>query len=1093
MYLKSIEIQGFKSFANKMVLDFSKGITGIVGPNGSGKSNIADAVRWVLGEQKVKQLRGASMQDVIFAGTQTRKPQGFAYVAITLDNADRSLALDYDEITVSRRLYRSGESEYMLNGTACRLKDVNELFYDTGIGKEGYSIIGQGQIDKILSGKPEERRELFDEAVGIVKYKRRKALAEKKLAEERQNLTRVTDILAELERQVGPLKRQSEAARTYLNLHDQLVDYDANLFVREMEQTLRYIDEIEKNAAVVDGDLAQARNASADLKARYDAIDEQLAALELKLSQGREQLGKSDVLKTNLQGQINVLREQISSEQTSAAHYDGRIRAIGNEQFDRIAQIEDNLGVLASIKEQIDFIRGNGSGNVEDENIALDLGLIEATIAETKGTVAACMGQDYQLEQRKAADAVAVLPDRTGFLQGIEAKKAALAQVEARIAQVEQITASDTALVEELRKKAQKLSADILARRQAYQLGLGKLESVRNLAERYEGYGNAVRMVMEQKSRHSGILGVVADLIETPKQYETAIETALGASIQNIVTKDEETAKRMIAFLKEGRYGRATFLPLQNIRGKRDELYEKAAKEQGAVGCAAELVRYDAAYETLAYHLLGRCLVVDNIDHALLIQRKYKQGLRIVTLDGELLSAGGSISGGAFRNASNLMGRKRELEEMALRCENLKAEIAKLTKEAEEAENRRDLAIAAVEAHKVELNQLELDRNTKTLGIVSDIQLEYSSLSTRTDFVTENLHRLNSELEKLFDEKNALDDQRQHSGELITQKQARIKELDALIAHTDESAAQLSEEMEAGKAQKEQLLSERKAFFGQKDALSEQLLGLEKEALRIQTQKERLETKIDSLTAYVFEEYHLTYQTALARYSADYDDVPKLRGLIQTLKGQIKALGPVNLESVEQYKELAARYEFLNGQYQDLIASEKTLNGIVAELDAGMRRQFDENFRLIRAEFNKVFQELFGGGQGRLELDEGDGDVLSASISIIAEPPGKKLQNMMQLSGGEKALTAIALLFAIQNLKPSPFCLLDEIEAALDDSNVYRFADYLHNLTEHTQFILITHRRGTMEKADRLFGVTMQEKGVTALVSVDLVADEING
>lgn len=1094
MYLKCIEIQGFKSFANKIVLDFSKGITGIVGPNGSGKSNIADAVRWVLGEQKVKQLRGASMQDVIFAGTQTRRPLGFAYVAITLDNSDRSLALDYDEIVVSRRLYRSGESEYMLNGTACRLKDVNELFYDTGIGKEGYSIIGQGQIDKILSGKPEERRELFDEAVGIVKYKRRKAIAEKKLAEERANLSRVTDILRELERQVGPLKRQSESAREYLQLRDQLLVYDANLFVREMEQTLRYLDEIGEKERIAQEDLQHARQESEQLSRQYDEIDERLNALELKLSQAREEIGKSDVLKSNLTGQINVLKEQITSEQNSAAHYTGRIKTIHQDQFDRLAQLEENLATLHEIREQISFIQTNGTGDVEEENIVLDLELIQATLAETEATVHACMGDEYQLIPQKTGtvESGGTL-NRDSFLENIKKKKEALRSLEERIAEVEQMTEADTALVARLQEDAASHARTINEKQQAYHATRSRLEAVRNLAERYEGYGNAVKMVMDQKQHRAGIQGVVADLIQVPREYETAIEIALGGTIQNVVTDNEATAKGLVGFLKEHRYGRATFLPLTTISGRIDQNYLRATAEPGAVGCAAELVEYQPQHKNLAQYLLGRCLVVDHIDHALAIQKKYRQSLKIVTLDGELLSPGGSISGGAYRNSSNLMGRKRELDEISARCEALVHEIRDLKKEQEMMENRRELARAAVEAHKVELNQLELERNTKTLGIVSEIQLEYSSLSTRTDFVTENLHRLNAELEKLTEEKHSLEEAQNNSAGVIEEKQRGIESLEDLIRNAEQAVVSLSETIEADQQTKEALLSERKAFFGRKDAISEQLLGLEKEVMRIQAQHEKLDTRLDSLTSYIFEEYHLTYQTALARYSEAYNNLIQLRGMIQALKARIKQLGPVNLEAIEEYKEVSERYEFLNNQYQDLIESEKVLDGIVAELDQGMRRQFEENFRLIQSEFNKVFKKLFGGGQGRLELFMEDGDVLNASISIIAEPPGKKLQNMMQLSGGEKALTAISLLFAIQNLKPSPFCLLDEIEAALDDSNVSRFADYLHNLTEHTQFILITHRRGTMEKADRLFGVTMQEKGVTALVSVDLVADELDG
>lgn len=1095
MYLKSIEIQGFKSFANRTVLDFSTGITGIVGPNGSGKSNIADAVRWVLGEQKVKQLRGASMQDVIFSGTQLKKPQNSAFVAITFDNKDRVLNLDYDEVRVSRRLYRSGESEYMLNGTECRLKDINELFYDTGIGKEGYSIIGQGQIDQILSGKDDERRNLFDEAVGIVKFKRRKAVAEKKMESEQLNMQRITDILKELEHQVGPLKKQSEQAKEYLSLRDQLIVFDSNLFVRDMQDTMKKLDSVNENGESVNTDLENIRRESAALTGKYDELEDSISKLELKVSNAKNDVSKSDLLKTNLEGQINVLTEQISGERNNALHYTQRINALEKEQFQHIADIEDNLSILNWIKEQISFIRGNNSGEVEAENIDLDLELINATLEETKSTIATCMGTDFQLEDRPVKDAekLTVGTRNDSFLKNIEEKRAALKKLEDRMDEVQKMISSDTALMTRLASENDALYKKIQGMRQSQDAARNRLEALRNLAERYEGYGNAVKNVMDQKVRNAGILGVVADLIEVPREYETAIETALGGSVQNVVTEDENTAKRMVEFLKRDRLGRATFLPLSNIRGKRDENCERAAHENGAVGLGCDLIHFDAKYKILAEYLLGRILVVNNIDTALAIQRKYHQGLRIVTLEGDLLNPGGSISGGAYRNSSNLMGRKRELEEIEEGLKKSRAESEKLEAALTESQNRVALAKASIASHQAELTKLELDKNTQTLGIASQINIEYSSLSTRTDFTTENLHRLNSEFEKCFTEKSEMEDAQQNSDAILAEKEGRIRELKELISNAEESAALLDRQIREDEAAKEKLLAERKSFFGKKDEISERLLSMEKESMRVQNRKEKLDQKIDSLTSYMFEEYNLTYQGAMEKYSETYTDAALLRSQVGDLKNRIKALGSVNIDAIEQYKEISGRYEFLNSQYLDLIESEKSLSKIIEDLDAGMRRQFNENFKRIQEQFDKVFKQLFGGGQGRIVLDTEDPDVLTTAITIIAEPPGKKLQNMMQLSGGEKALTAISLLFAIQSLKPSPFCLLDEIEAALDDSNVARFAEYLHNLTDHTQFILITHRRGTMEKTDRLFGITMQEKGVSALVSVDLVADQLDG
>lgn len=1091
MYLKSIEIQGFKSFANKTVLDFSKGITGIVGPNGSGKSNVSDAVRWVLGEQKIKQLRGSSMQDVIFAGTQQRRPQSCAYVSITLDNGDRSLNLDYPEVVVCRRLYRSGESEYLLNGTECRLKDIHELFYDTGIGKEGYSIIGQGQIDKILSGKPEERRALFDEAVGIVKYKRRKDVAERKLSEEQANLIRVSDILSELERQVGPLKRQSEQAREYLELRDELIYKDSNLYLRDMEESSSALESLGEDESIVDVDLKRVRQESEELGRQYEELENKIKELDELLSSHRNAISRAELLKSNLEGQINVQREQISSEKNNAQHYSQRINALKKELFDTIAQIEDNLSIINSIREQLEFIKEKGGEEIEPENLELDLQLIKSTLAETYTMAGACMGEEYQLEERSIKQAEAAAGSSSDFLTGIREKRQELSELDNRISLAEQDLSGLRAELSDIRKQEAALSDEYRRSYQRQDSAKNRLETLRNLAERYEGFGNAVKSVMDRKDEYPGMLGVVAELISVPKDYETAIETALGGSIQNIVTKDEGTAKALVQYLKSNKLGRASFLPLQNIRGHRDESCLRATGERGALGLACELVNYNKEYENLAQYLLGRVLVVNNIDNALQIARKYRQSIRIVTLDGELLSPGGAISGGAYRNSSNLMSRKRELAE-------LEEKIAELSREGDAIEERRNalsdniaLISESIQDKEAELKARELERNTKALSIASEINLEYSSLSTRTDFVTENLHRLNSHLEKVFREKSEMEDAQEGSEGLLMSKEQKIGELEAHIESAMQEAERLKSDILKKEAEKSGLIEERTGFFGKKDALSEKLLSMEKESMRVQNRKEKLLQRIEGLNSYLYEEYGLTFQAAKERYSESLGESSELRRAVSALKNRIKALGPVNLDAIEQFKEVFERYEFLDTQYKDLVSSEESLKKIICDLDEGMRRQFSENFALIQKKFNEVFKVLFGGGQGKIELDTEDRDVLTAGISIIAEPPGKKLQNMMQLSGGEKALTAISLLFAIQSLKPSPFCLLDEIEAALDDSNVARFADYLNRLTDRTQFIVITHRRGTMERADRLFGITMQEKGISALVSVDLVQDQL--
>ncbi len=1097
MYLKSIEIQGFKSFANKTVLDFSKGITGIVGPNGSGKSNIADAVRWVLGEQKVKQLRGASMQDVIFAGTAQRRAQSCAYCAITLDNSDRSLGLDYDEITVTRRLYRSGESEYLLNGTECRLKDINELFYDTGIGKEGYSIIGQGQIDRILSGKPEERRALFDEAVGIVKYKRRKDVAEKKLAEEQGNLQRVTDILQELEKQVEPLKRQAEQAKQYLELRDQLVEKDTALFVREMDEATEKLSQVNVSDAAVQEDLRKTREKSGALSEKYEQLEKDISELESQAAEARDGASHAALKRSELEGQVNVLKEQIRAEENSGAQLDEQHESYKKQQFTAISDIEDQLAILTLIEDQLQLILSNGDGEADNavnhDLIRADLRKIEESRQSALSAVHACMGEDYALEQRTPGASVETLQGPSQELLGkLDEKQRALSEIETALQKKRQARTENEEKQRHSGANARELTETLQQQLQLHNSSKNRLETLRNLAERYEGFGNAVKQVMDRRNQVPGLEGVVAELIQVPKKYEVAIETALGGSVQNIVTRDEQTAKEMVQFLKKNRYGRATFLPLSNIRGRRDENCLRAASEEGAIGLACDLIDYRPELQVLAEYLLGRVLVVDNIDHALRIARNYRQNLRIVTLEGDLLNPGGSISGGAYRNSSNLMSRQRELEELENQLLKTADRIAELRKKKETAESELSALKNEGQTLQKEEQELLLSRNTASLGIRSMLNASYSEFSARTGFAAESLNRLSKELTAAFEALANLDASAENSARSIAEKKEKISALSAEMQKAAEEAEILQKKDAALAKQKSEMLNAQKTAFKEKDSISAELVSLQKEAMRVASQKEKLSQRIGSLTDYMLEEYHLTYQAAKDKAVLDDTALSLLRSQTADLKSQMRALGSVNLDAIEQYKEVSGRYEFLNTQYQDLVQSEESLQGIIRDLDNGMRKQFRENFAMIQKEFNRVFKVLFGGGQGRIELDTEDGDVLTCGISIIAEPPGKKLQNMLQLSGGEKALTAISLLFAIQSLKPSPFCLLDEIEAALDDSNVARFAGYLTNLTEHTQFIVITHRRGTMERADRLFGITMQEKGISALVSVDLVQDQLD-
>ncbi len=1184
MYLKSIEIQGFKSFANKIVFEFHNGITGIVGPNGSGKSNVADAVRWVLGEQRVKQLRGGSMQDVIFAGTQMRKAQGFAYVAITLDNQDHQLAIDYDQVTVSRRLYRSGESEYMINGSACRLKDVNELFYDTGIGKEGYSIIGQGQIDKILSGKPEDRRELFDEAAGIVKFKRRKGIAQKKLEDEKQNLVRVKDILSELEKQVGPLSRQAETARRYLQLKEELKRYDVNAFLMESLRTKEQLLEFSGREGIVSGDLEEAKGAADRIREDYDRLSAEIGQLEEKLTKSRELLNQENLKKGSLEGQINVLNEQINTEKMNVEHLKNRMAAIGEEMGRRQEKLLEYGGEAKSLSAKTDEI-SESQRRAEDALKEADFLIqsIEQRIEEGKSQIIDTLNERASVTARRqryetmleqvnvrrseiSQKLLKIKSDESVQEEQLKKEQEKSLALKKRLEAILKEQGEQEKGIEQAEAEIRRISRNLNEKHQAYQSAYSRLESLKNIAERYEGYGNSIRRVMDVKDRIRGIHGVVADLITTEKEYETAIETALGGSIQNVVTDSEETAKRLIEYLKKNRYGRATFLPLTSVKMKGGFNQDGILREPGVVGLAHQLVHTDSLYQELIRYLLGRVVVADNIDHAIALARKYQHSLRLVTLEGELLAPGGSMTGGAFKNSSNLLGRKREIEELEQACEKTQKASESLEKELDQAEQTlagirkaaertreekeeaslgqntvkmniaqlesrraeiRESAVDLVEEHRqLEDQARELKKNYDTLladvegleaknsqvnrqieGLqaeleqgrtgreerlkeLSSIQLEMANYRQKAAFIQENIGRIREELEGLLQEKETISQGRGGSDLAIQQKLLEIHKMREEIAQAERQMGEFSTQIQEENRLKEEKGRSQKELFEKREAVTERISGLDKDLFRIQSQKEKLEEKLDSQVNYIWNEYGLTYSTAEKLRDPEFTSLSEVKKETEQLKSSIKGLGSVNVNAIEDYKEVSERYEFLKTQHQDLIQAEEALVKIIEELDVGMRRQFEEQFAKIRQEFDAVFKELFGGGRGNLELME-DEDILEAGIQIISQPPGKKLQNMMQLSGGEKALTAIALLFAIQNLKPSPFCLLDEIEAALDDSNVDRFAGYLHKLTENTQFIVITHRRGTMVASDRLYGITMQEKGVSALVSVNLIEAEL--
>ena len=1066
MYLKSIEMYGFKSFANKMVFDFHNGITGIVGPNGSGKSNVSDAVRWVLGEQSAKQLRGASMQDVIFAGTENRKPLSYAYVAITMDNSDHLLPIDYEEVTIARRVYRSGESEYLLNGSPCRLKDVNELFYDTGIGKEGYSIIGQGQIERILSGKPEERRELFDEAVGIVKFKKRKAATVKKLEHERENLVRVNDILSELERQVGPLERQAENAKQFLKKKEELKTLEVNMFLLEIEDMNRRLTDIEKNYHIAETQLNENKGKQEQIKEQYASLEEQLNVMDEHIQGIREEQSNTTLTKGKLENQIRLLEEQIRFAESADENLSERKGVLEAEKQEYIQQkktyetekeqlqeqLEEVEKRLASVRKYNDDLQADikkYTEGIEQNNQAM------MELLNEKGTIQSKEQRfDTMLEQiniRKAQLNQRLLQRKTEeedlneTLQRCQKEYDDVSKGLEALKQKDQEFSHKAVEWKNKRREAQ----DVLAKsNDAYHKQSSKLEALKNIAERYDGYGNSIRKVMEQKEKNPGLIGVVSDLIHVEQKYEIAIETALSGNIQNIVTKDEATAKKMITYLKENRLGRATFLPLTSVSGKGFTKDKSILSDKGVLGLANELVEADEMYRDVLSYLLGRVIVVDTVDNGIALAKKNRYSLHIVTLEGEYFSPGGSLSGGRFKNNSNLLGRNREIDDiekqLAALSEEKKAakeriaeiETAQALLESDREENRKQMeqhalalntaqihlqrvqeqksesenAFASLNTESEEMERQvrditagkkEMERKRQEAGEkeealkkqteeyqklldektymetsaarnVSEAQIEEASARQKVTFVLENCERVANEIEKKEADIVRLIEEAKNGKTDANKKRGDIEEIKKTMIASDDNFAQLEDRLKEAQKQKEQMNQEYKGFFGQREEIADRISALDKEIYRLNAQREKLEEAINYQNTYMWEEYELTLRGAEKMRNAEYDNLDTMRKATSGVKDEIRRMGNVNVNAIEEYKEVSERYNFLKGQHDDLVEAEQTLMGIIDDLDEGMRKQFTEGFADIQREFDKAFKELFGGGKGTLELVEGD-------------------------------------------------------------------------------------------------------------------------
>lgn len=1182
MKLKKLELYGFKSFAQRTEIVFDEGITGIVGPNGSGKSNIGDAVRWVLGEQSAKTLRGASMSDVIFNGTQKRKPLSYCEVSLVFDNDDHALAMEAAEVMVTRRVYRNGESEYYLNRTACRLKDVVDLFRDTGIGKEGYSIIGQGRIDEILSRKSEDRRQVFEEAAGIVKFKARKEEADKKLQRTLENLERVDDILDELTKRLKPLEEQSRNARVYLELSTELKDLDLNLFLIRSDRARARLSELESELLTVQTILADTESNLTDKTTRRDETQNRIDQLEEAITKARTELMECAEHVHESQKKISALqsrretrsenRQRIVREQEEAQERlaeiekdHARIQADVEKQHSLIADAEQILRATQEAAEKAQAKEKEADAALEAQKAAVidqmnrlsdvrnDKTRLNTMQAQMETRLTEIEESSGALQEQEAALREAL----TAVEKQLETENQHQQQCQEKLAQARQASDEADTAYANLRADVEKQSADM-------QAAASRHNVLTEMTRDMEGYNMAVRRAMTYAKQRglTGVKGVLAQLMTVPQAYETAIDMALGAAQQNIVTDTEETAKELINYLRQNRLGRATFLPMSAIRGK--TLYgneRNALKLSGCLGVASELVQCAPEYRGIVENLLGRTVIADNLDHGIPIMRAGNHAFRLVTLEGDVMHSGGSMTGGSAQSkVSNLLSRERELKELTAKLQTGRAELDKcrqeLTQRQQTAQEKRqkvsdavnalhqqEIAVAREQARResvfADLNthlqrmqeteqarvqlhqsledirqQLETIEHQRT-GAQGDqsameqktIEMQNALVKARAEASAEN-DRLMVRTLQLSDLRHGLSDlerdeahAQQDQAQILREQERReqlLHEMDELDAIDENDMKR--EEAESARRQKEQLRQESaaqaieqrrsQAQSDLRDILSDmenlhEAYNRDSEKLhKTELAKARIEGDQKNLQNRIWDTYKLTYAGAEEFRRTPFDEKESDRRAAE-LQGQIRALGTVNVGAVEEYAETKARVDDLTAQQQDLKRAEMDLRELIERLLIQMRSTFVENFSKMQGYFAETFTRLFGGGHAELKLMDPD-DPLNCGIEVNAQPPGKKLQLLSLLSGGERALTAIAILFAMLKLKPTPFCILDEIEAALDDANIGYYADYLKEYSKGTQFIVVTHRKGTMERCNSLFGVAMEEQGVSRMVSVSL-------
>lgn len=1185
MYLKAIEVQGFKSFADKTVLEFNAGITSVIGPNGSGKSNISDAVRWVLGEQSAKTLRGGKMEDVIFAGTEHRKPMGFAEVSLTIDNSDHALPVEYTEVTITRRIYRSGESEYMINKTSCRLKDIHEILLDTGLGKDGYSIIGQGRVDEILSSRSEDRRHIFEEASGIMKYKVRKLEAEKKLDLTQQNLMRINDIISELENQLEPLRKQSETAKKYLSLRESLKELEVNVYIENIGKFKEKVKEFEDQYSVIRQNIEDENSKLERITLENQQKTELMKSLEEKLNLSRQQYYD---LETNLEkcnseiklndekinnllqnmervegeiAEINAKLEQLAKEeaakQTRVAYLERKQTEYSLKLTDYEKQMEELLALLDENERHIELLKSSIMDKLDmQSDKKTQINNVKNHVEGLRKRQNSIDNEIYHITLDKDRENIRK-EDLTLTISKVNNE---IKQSRSKLEQFNKEKGELEATLQEQRKRQNSVKSDL-------QVKASRQKMLQDMERNLEGYNRSVKEILNVCQRSpefgSGIHGALAQLVTVDKKYETAVEMSLGGALQNIVTSTEEDAKRAIEHLKKNRIGRATFLPISSVNGRylENHTLEQLKAMEGFCGVAADLVSSSQEYRGIILNLLGKVVVVQNLDAGIRMARRFGYSFRIVTLEGDLLNTGGSMSGGSTDvRSGGILSRNREITEIKDEIELLKKEellidnnisevismLNEVTGEANEEEERirnnelvkirEESQLAQVEENlrradakaemlkeeKLQLHRQEEETNIELQKYIEDLngiekdisdtkeiiaqhqekhkesQTERDNLHTDiTDFkisvnsINESLQTVREALGKIEAEKEdfirSIDRRNREKGrnaEEIKSLREKIEGLNQLVRKYNEEKAGKTFEVDRITEERKVIEEELADTLNQIKDSNKNIVLLQEEFNRIEVKRAKTESEMEAIQNRLWDEYELTYTNAL-QLQKDIGNLAQAQKSINEYRNQIRELGAVNVAAIDEYVKTKERFEFMSVQRDDMEQAKEKLNRVIHEIITQMKQQFMEQFRLINANFSAVFRELFEGGRAELKLVD-EQNVLESGIEIEVQPPGKKLQNMMLLSGGERAFTAIALLFAILKLSPTPFCILDEIEAALDDANVFRFSQYLRKFADSTQFIVVTHRKGTMEASDTLYGVTMQEHGVSKVVSLKL-------